>query len=92
FPNQTVCTDPTYTDYCVKTKYFEITIYDGYVDAVRKKGSANGDYAVRVYSTEFGSNTRTEPVCIYGNDAGKDLCISMKYSSCDVNSFICSRP
>lgn len=91
FPNQKACTVTTNANYCIKTKYFETTIYNGYVDAVRKKGSVTGDYTVRVYSTEFGANVQTPPVCIFANTSGKDLCISMGYSSCNAVTAICSK-
>jgi len=69
-------------DYCYKTKYFETTIYNGYTQAVRRKGSSTGDYALRVYSSLFGNNTRHEPDCRAHNKMGFDLCVSMGYSSC----------
>lgn len=92
FPNQRACTaNTTNADYCVKTKYFEVIIYAGYVDAVRTKNNTVGDYTMRVYSSEFGSNTRRRPVCVFSTDTGRDLCVSAGYSSCNTNSE-CSKP
>lgn len=79
FPHQTSC-----GDYCIKTKYFETTVCSGgFTDARRTKGTVAGDYAIRVYSSEFGSNRHLQPTCVYYNDAGKDLCIAAGYpTSC----------
>lgn len=77
FPNTKSCKSPS--NYCTKTKFFEITINDGFVEAVRYKGNTKGDYGVRVYSDVFGENQRTDKECIYYNSTGKDLCVSLGY-------------
>lgn len=80
--NQKSCTPSS--AYCTKTKYFEITVYNGYVDA--KRTNKKGDYTIRVYPDSFGSNQRTDTQCRYSNNAGKDLCISVGYSNCNTSS------
>lgn len=83
--NQGDCTIKSH--YCVKTKYFEITIENGYVDAVRMKGSKKGDYSIRVYPESFGSNQRTGDACIANTlPGGKDLCVSVGYTNCGSNN------
>lgn len=90
FPNETSCS--TATNYCIKTKYFEITIGNsGFVDAQRKKGSTAGDYTIRVYSDSFGENKGHATECRGANVGGKDLCVSAGYSSCDA-SYVCVKP
>ena len=75
-------------NYCAKTKYFEITIQNGYVDAVRMKGSKTGDYTIRVFPESFGSSQRTSDACIAKTlPGGKDLCISMGYANCNVSNY-----
>lgn len=87
FANQKPCSGNT-LNYCVKTKYFSTTITNsGYTEAARN----NGNYKVRVYSSAFGSNTHEDPQCIYLNEGGKKMCISMGYSSC-TTSPICQKP
>lgn len=78
--NQKNCT--ANTDFCTKTKYFEITVDNGYVDA--KRMNKKGDYTIRVYPDSFGQRTDTQ--CRYSNTSGKDLCISVGYSNCDTSS------
>lgn len=74
--------------YCAKTKYFEITIQNEYVDAVRMKGSKKGDYTIRVFPDSFGSHQRASDACIANTmPAGKDLCISMGYANCNANNY-----
>lgn len=88
FPNQTSC-----GDYCIKTKFFETTICNGgFTDAQRRKGTQVGDYAVRAYSSEFGSNRHKRAECIYYNEGGKDLCISAGYPNCSgtTSSTVCA--
>lgn len=88
--NQKTC--PSSLSYCAKTKYFEITVqYGGYVDAKRMKGSNAGDYTIRVYPDSFGSNQRTDAKCIYRTDAGKDLCVSVGYATCDTATQSCTK-
>ena len=77
FPNAKAC--HTATNYCTKTKFFEITIQDGSVEAVRYKGNVRGDYGVRVYSDIFGDHQRTGKECLFFNTAGKDMCVSLGY-------------
>lgn len=83
FANQKACT--TASDYCVKTKYFETTIIKSgttiYIDAKRMKGATAGDYTIRVYPSDFGSNKHKTPRCIGLTDAGKDLCVSAGYTA-----------
>lgn len=80
--NQRACTSAS--NHCAKTKYFEINIQNGYVEAVRMKDSKQGDYTIRVYPETFGSNQRTGDVCIANTTpGGKDLCISMGYANCN---------
>ena len=88
--NQKNCTSSS--NYCKKTKYFETTIYNGYVDAKRMKGSTDGGYTVRVYSSTFGSNMLKGSTCVYRTGAGKNLCIGVGYSSCDTTNSECSKP
>ena len=84
--NQRACTSAS--SYCTKTKYFEITIQNGYVDAVRMKGSKTGDYTIRVFPESFGSSQRTSDACIAKTlPGGKDLCISMGYANCNVSNY-----
>ena len=83
--NQRACTASS--NYCAKTKYFEITIGDGYVEAVRMKDSKQGDYTIRAYPETFGSNQRTGDVCVANTmPGGKDLCISMGYANCNASN------
>ena len=84
FPNEKACT--TASDYCKKTKYFEITIGNsGFVDAQRMKGASAGDYTVRVYSDTFSATKGHATECRAANDGGKDLCVSAGYGTCDSN-------
>lgn len=88
FPNQTSC-----GSYCIKTKFFEVTVCNsGFTDAQRKKGTVLGDYAIRAYSGEFGSERNTPASCVYYNAGGKDLCISAGYPNCSgtINSTVCA--
>lgn len=86
FANQRVCTGVSSEEapYCVKTKYFEIRIREaGTVDAVRMKGSTQGDYTVRAFPVSFGGYNRVSDACIANTlPGGKDLCLSMGYTSC----------
>ena len=85
--NQRACTPAS--NYCAKTKYFEITIREaGTVDAVRMKGSKTGDYTIRVFPESFGDYQRTSDACIANTmPVGKDLCISMGYANCNVSNY-----
>ena len=95
FANQRACT--TASDYCVKTKYFETTIVkpstsniDQYVEAKRMKGATQGDIAIRVYPSDFGSNKTKTPRCVGLTNAGKDLCVSAGYTSTETcGSYTC---
>ena len=65
------------SNYCVKTKYFEITINDGSVQAKRN----NGKYTLTVYPETFGSNRLKFDTCQQTN--GKtDFCVSKDYTDC----------
>ncbi len=82
--NQRACT--TASEYCTKTKYFEITVYAAYVDAVRMKGSTRGNFMIRVYPETFGAYQRQGDACISLSDpSGKELCNSLGYSTCNSN-------
>lgn len=81
--NSRACT--TSSSYCTKTKYFEITLYDGYTKAQRMKGRTAGNYAIVVYPETFGSNMRRSTECTFSNSAGQDLCVTMGYTSCSSN-------
>ncbi len=87
FANQQACT--TASDYCVKTKYFEVTITKSgtnvYIDAKRMKGATAGDYTIRVFPSDFGSNKFKTPRCIGLTTAGTDLCISAGYTQKDTS-------
>lgn len=84
--NQHACTTPS--DYCTKTKYFEITVNSGFVEAVRKKDSKLGEYSIRVFPESFGSYQRTGDACIANTlPGGKDLCISLGYTNCNVSNY-----
>lgn len=84
--NQRACT--TLPEYCTKTKYFEITVYTGYVDAVRKKGNKDGDYTIRVFPESFGNYQRTGDACIANTlPGGKDLCVSLGYTNCNSSNY-----
>ncbi len=72
--------------YCKKTKYFEITINNGYTVAQRMKGSTAGNYSIVVYPETFGDNMRRGTECTFTNDTGKDLCVTMGYISCDTST------
>ncbi len=87
--NQKNCT--ANTDFCTKTKYFEITVYDGYVEAKRMKGTAQGDYSILVYPESFGENGRTDTQCHYNSDLGQDLCVSVGYATCSDSSKSCTK-
>ena len=87
--NQKSCT--TSSAYCTKTKYFEITVYDGYVEAKRMKGTAQGNYFIRVYPESFGNNQRTDTQCHYNSDSGQDWCVSVGYANCNATSKICTK-
>lgn len=87
--NQKNCT--ANTDFCTKTKYFEITVQDGYVEAKRMKGAKTGDYSILVYPDSFGANQRTDTQCRYNSDSGKDLCVSVGYASCSASSKSCTK-
>lgn len=82
FPNQQACVLASTQDkpYCVKTKHFEITILEGYVDARRVKKNTPGLFTIRAYLTD--NQTR----CHGTASAGKDLCISAGYTQCRVSS------
>lgn len=82
--NARECTAPN--DYCVKTKYFEITLNNGYTVAKRMKGSTAGNYSIVVYPETFGANMRRGTECTFTNDTGKDLCVTMGYISCDTST------
>ena len=84
--NARACT--TSSSYCTKTKYFEITLEKAadssvYTKAQRMKGSTAGDYAIVVYPETFGSTMRRSTECTFSNSAGKDLCVTMGYTSCN---------
>lgn len=85
--NQRACATPS--DYCTKTKYFEITVQPaGTVDAVRMKGSKTGDYTIRVFPDSFGDFQRTSDACIVNTlPGGKDLCISLGYANCNISNY-----
>jgi len=76
------------SNYCKKTRYFEIVIATGgEVRAFRTKKGVRTDYAIYFYP-EFGSEHKLEE-CLYSNNSGKNLCVSMGYSLCA--SSVCSR-
>ena len=75
--------------YYFQAAYFDTYIYDGYVDAVRKK---TGGYTVRVYSSTFGNNMRRGSSCIYKNNEGKNVCVAVGYTNCDTNTSVCDKP
>lgn len=85
--NQRTCT--TASDYCTKTKYFEITVRDvGTVDAVRMKGSKKGDYTIRVFPGTFGRYQHIGDACIANTlPGGKDLCVSLGYADCNDSNY-----
>ena len=91
--NARACT--TSSSYCTKTKYFEITLEKDansvYTKAQRMKGSTAGNYAIVVYPETFGSNMRRSTECVFdrNSSAGKDLCVTMGYTSC--NSDRCTK-
>lgn len=95
FANQKACT--TASDYCVKTKYFETTItkpstsnINQYAEAKRMKGATAGDFAMRVYSSDFGSDRYKTPRCVGLTNTGKDLCVSAGYTSTETcGSYTC---
>lgn len=87
FPRQEACSGTDTNNYCVKTKYFETTIYDGYVEARRYKGSTPQNYAARSYASTFGSNKLLGNVCVYFpnniNERTQDtFCTPLGYTSC----------
>lgn len=96
FPNEKDCTAPS--DYCKKTKYFEITINSGdanqpprgSVDAKRMKGGVEGDFTIRIYSDTFGANKTHQPECIGTNEGGRDLCIAAGYTTC-TGTYVCTK-
>jgi len=78
------------SDYCKKTRYFEVVIgTDGVVQVHRAKGGNRVDYSI-VFYPEFGANKSLEE-CIYSSNAGKTLCVSMGYTSCNTDSSTCSK-
>jgi len=88
FPHQTSC-----GNYCIKTKFFETSVCSGgFTDARRTKNTEAGDYAIRVYSSEFGADRHSAPACVYYNDGGKDLCVAAGYPNCSgsVNTTVCT--
>jgi prepilin-type N-terminal cleavage/methylation domain-containing protein len=87
FENARPCTSAS--NYCVKTKYFEVTLHNGYTIAKRMKGSTAHNYSITVYPESFGSNRKKGTVCTFTNANGKDLCVTMGYSNC--NSSTCSK-
>lgn len=84
--NQRACVGVSDEDkpYCTKTKYFEIFIRPtGNVDAIRMKGSKEGDYTIRVFPESFGEYQRVSDGCIANKmPVGKDFCVSMGYTHC----------
>jgi len=86
FANQQSC-----GTYCIKTKYFEITVGDGSVTA--KRTNKGNDYSIQVFAETFGGNQRTKDRCIPANNVGKDLCISLGYTaSCSGTGSHCTKP
>lgn len=74
------------TTYAITTKYFTVTVYDGYVQAVR-----NGSkYTITVYPETFGAN-KFHPDTCQGKNGKKDFCVSMGYTSCN-GSGLCVKP
>ncbi len=72
-------------NFCVKTPYFEVVVFDGFTDARRMKGNALGDYTMRVYAENIPTSPhpRGRPVCRFNNDGGRDICISAGYTTCN---------
>lgn len=85
--NAKACTASTASDYCRRTRYFEVIIYDWGVQVNRVQGNSNKDYYFYLYPDFAGRYTDQ---CISRNDAGADLCKSMGYTSCSAGK--CSKP
>ena len=71
--------------YCVQTKYFEVTVNNGSVQAKRK-----GDkYTITVYPETFGANRFAEDTC-FQSATKTDFCVSVGYTSC--TNGVCKKP
>lgn len=85
------CATPS--DYCAKTRYFEVEITKDsdngtVVQAYRTKGGVRSDFSIRYYP-EFRSSHQALEECIYTTTAGKNLCMSVGYYSCEDS--VCNR-
>lgn len=90
--NGKTCTALSDKDYCVKTKYFEMTVQNWGVQVNRVQGSILKDYYFNLYSGLDG--TRQKDVCGARSLAGADLCHMMGYTSCSGSGAtqICRKP
>ena len=71
----------TSSDYCKKTRYFEVEVRNGgNVRVFRSKKGTRTDYIITFYP-EFGDYKGLE-TCDATTAAGKNLCVSMGYTSC----------
>ena len=78
------CATPT--DYCVKTKYFEITVPNdcNASPAVVTAARINGAYSIKFYP-DFSSVSSLEK-CVYANAKGQQICQGAGYKTCNSSS------
>ena len=78
------CSTPT--DYCVKTKYFQITVPNSCTDSVSAPSKVtaariNGAYSI-VFYPDFSAVSSVEK-CVYANTKGQQICQGAGYKTCN---------
>ena len=79
--NTGTCTMSNVPGHCVKTKYFEIMIYNWGVQVYRVQNRTRKDYYFKLYS-KVGPNAGNKDACLTSSLVGGDLCKGMGYTSC----------
>ena len=78
----------TASDYCTKTRYFEVTINDGSVQAQR----SNGKYTITVYPDSFGVSRGAADNCRQ-SDGQTKFCVAKGYITCNSDTPpVCTKP
>ncbi len=89
--NSGICTQFGEKDYCLRTKYFEVVIYDGRVQVNRVQNDTLKDYYFVFYPDYYSEHHEEE--CNSRTEVGYDLCKTMGYIYCSGSGqqYICKK-